>query len=462
MRIKKKYIGYWYFHNDKDPVAGSLIVGNDITLSLVDLNKKYYIQPDVPFLTGIVQDNNNDVYFFILNNLIYTGSTINSQGLQTYKFQVDYIIYSTNRLLLEVPNHSLFTSEISIQSQFLNSWCERLIKEQRYSVTTNMVDYHYINPSPILITELDYCNIFVAVNYSTRTPRYDGFFNKLESFFIIKYFQPIEVKDCFGLIKQIEHFITLLASIPFSNDILTFKIEEIDCVCIQNIKIRHYNFSQTPNDYKSTSSVVDVLDSQVFMHWIKFYEEESNALTLFFNTIYNEELSDELRIICYSSVLEELTKRFFSSNKILPLTKRRKRLEHIVSILKSDNHLNEANDLKTGYLDKDETFEVRLLNLLQKYHDVWDLINTEEFATKSVLTRNFLVHRQIQDKMANYIYQQGEYNKLARILRYIISATLLKEIGYCTDEVKRILTLLSSVWTYDDYIKVHPIQNTKT
>ena len=138
MRIKKKYIGYWYFHNDKDPVAGSLIVGNDITLLLVDLNKKYYIQPDVPFLTGIVQDNNNDVYFFILNNLIYTGSTINSQGLQTYKFQVDYIIYSTNRLLLEVPNHSLFTSEISIQSQFLNSWCERLIKEQRYSVTTNM------------------------------------------------------------------------------------------------------------------------------------------------------------------------------------------------------------------------------------------------------------------------------------------------------------------------------------
>ena len=183
---------------------------------------------------------------------------------------------------------------------------------------------------------------------------------------------------------------------------------------------------------------------------------------MFFNTIYNEELSDELRIICYSSVLEELTKRFFSSNRILPLTKRRKRLEHIVSILKSDNHLNEANDLKTGYLDKDETFEVRLLNLLQKYHDVWDLINTEEFATKSVLTRNFLVHRQIQDKMANYIYQQGEYNKLARILRYIISATLLKEIGYSTDEVKRILTLLSSVWTYDDYIKVHPIQNTKT
>lgn len=457
MRIEKKYFGYWDFHNDNKSVAGSLIVGDDITLSLVDLNKKYYIQQDMQFLKGIVHDDENDVHFLILNNLNYTGSVFNSQGIQTYQFQVEYIIYSTNSSLLEIPDRSLLINEISIQSPFFCSWCERLIKEQRYSVNSNTVDYHYLSPSPTLLSELEYCNIYIVIHNSMRSPNYSGFFNKLASCINIKYSQLTEVKDCFGLIKKIEQFITLLTTMPFVNSTLTFKIEEIYCVCIQNIKIRHYNYSQMPNDYKSTSSVIDILDSHLIKHWIDFYDEEHSALSLFFNTIYNEELSDELRIICYSSVLEELTKRYFTNNKSLPSTKRRRRLEHIVSLLKSENHLNEANELKTGYLDKDETFEVRLLNLLHKFHDVWDLIDIEEFATKSVLTRNYLVHRQIPSKMANYLYQVGEYNKVARILRYVISATLLKEMNYSTDEVKRILAILSSVWTYEDYIKVHPV-----
>ena len=206
-----------------------------------------------------------------------------------------------------------------------------------------------------------------------------------------------------------------------------------------------------------TSNIQDIANNHIIEHWCDFYNEEEQALNLYFDTIYNEELTDELRIICYSSVLEELTKRYYSTTLPTPETRKRKMLQSIIDILKKDNHLKEANNLKTCYLDRDDTFEARLLSILRKHQDIWELLNIEDFAKKAVVTRNFLVHRQIPENMASFLYAPQEYEKLARTLRFIIAATLLKELTIDTKDITRILSILiGGIWTYEDYVKAHP------
>ena len=170
----------------------------------------------------------------------------------------------------------------------------------------------------------------------------------------------------------------------------------------------HYNYRQmSDNGTMFTSNIHDIVDSNIIRHWYDFYDQEQQALNLFFDTIYNEELTDELRIICYSSVLEELTKRYYTPNYPPRETRKRKMLQSIFDILKVDGHLQEANNLKTSCLDKDDTFEMRLFALLKRYQDVWEMLDVEEFSSKAVLTRNFLVHRQIDDNLKSYLYFLG-------------------------------------------------------
>ena len=207
-----------------------------------------------------------------------------------------------------------------------------------------------------------------------------------------------------------------------------------------------------------TSSIKDMIDGNIIKCWMNLYAQESHALDLFFDSIYNEELSDEIQIICYSSVLEDLTKRYHTTTCLTTYeTRKRKFLKSIVDILANDNHKDEANRLKTGYLDKDDTFETRLLTLLHKHQDVWDLLNVVEFAEKAVVTRNFLVHRQVSEKQKPYLYKPQEYEWLARTLRFIISGILLKELGVSTEDITRILCIIKgSIWTFEDYKKVYP------
>ena len=74
-----------------------------------------------------------------------------------------------------------------------------------------------------------------------------------------------------------------------------------------------------------------------------------------------------------------------------------------------------------------------------------------------IFTVSFFGHRQIDDNLKSYLYVPQEYEKLARTLRYIISVTLLKELGVCTEDITRILCIMiGGIWTYEDYVRLHP------
>ena len=42
MRTEKKYTGYWNFNSETPTIAGTLIVGNDIVIEIVEFNDKSY------------------------------------------------------------------------------------------------------------------------------------------------------------------------------------------------------------------------------------------------------------------------------------------------------------------------------------------------------------------------------------------------------------------------------------
>ena len=458
MRKEKVYTGYWNFHCDTPSVAGTLTVGSGITLDIADLDKRFYDERTIDCLRGVAIDDNNDTYFFFLFSLTKIASVNNCPGLKTYSFSVSYIVLSSQSLLHELSDKILRVNRIVINNPYLNWWCRSLIKEQSYDISKDEVDYHYIHPDPILISQLDNCKIYAFISSFTGTPRHEGFQNKLESHFEIAFVDLVDLNETFSVVHKIERLLSLLMCTPVVNDSLSFTIDTIRCVCVQNITVNHYNYRQmTDNEAMFTSNIHDIVGSNIVRHWYDFYDEEREALNLLFDTIYNEELTDELRIICYSSVLEELTKRYYTPNHYPRETRKRKMLQNIIDILKVDGHLQEANDLKTSYLDKDDTFETRLFALLKKYQDAWEMLDVEDFSKKAVLTRNFLVHRQIDDNLKSYLYVPQEYEKLARTLRFVISVTLLKELGICTKDITRILcVMIGGIWTYDDYARVHP------
>lgn len=458
MRKEKAYTGYWNFHCDTPSVAGTLTMGSGITLNIADLDKKFYDERTIDSLRGVAIDDNNDTYFFFLYNLTKIASVDSIPGLKTYSFSVSYIVLSSQSLLHELSDNILRVNRIIINNPYLNWWCRSLIKEQSYEISKDEVDYHYIHPDSILISQLDNCRIYAFISRSTGTPRHEGFHNKLESHFEIAFDDSLELKETFSVVHKIERLLSLMMCTPVVNDSVSFTIDKTRCICVQNIMVNHYNYRQMPdNEAMFTSNINDIADNNIIRHWYDFYDEEQQALNLFFDTIYNEELTDELRIICYSSVLEELTKRYYTPNHPSRETRKRKMLQNIIYKLKADGHLQEANNLKTSYLDKDDTFETRLFALLKKYQDVWEMLDVEVFSTKAVLTRNFLVHRKIDDNLKSFLYVPQEYEKLARTLRYIVSVTLLKELGICTKDITRILcVMIGGIWTFDEYARVHP------
>lgn len=456
MRLYKTYIGYWNFHSETNSVAGSIIVGNDLLLKLIDYNKTFHEQAHIDYMTGVAQDESNNVYNFILWDLHRKSYTMTTQGMQEYEYQVSYLAFSDHSdILSAIGNKTQISCDISLKYTYLNWWCRSLLEEHNYKITSGNIDYHYTQPKPVLLSELESCNILAAIYSSTQTPQSNGFSNKLVFHIIIKQHQPIELNNCFQLIRQLEHLICLLVTIPVANECINFKIGQANCICVQNIKLRHYNYDQVPDDHMTTSTIKDLLNGSKVKLWFDFYNKENFALGLFFDTIYNEELSDELRIICYSSVLEELTKRYYTRQQQPINTKKKRKLAEIIEVLKSGGHKDKANYLKTQYLDKDDNFETRLLCLLHKYKDVWEMLNIDEFAKKVVLTRNFLVHRQIDDKLEPYLYTKNEYSKIARTLRYVISATLLKELEFCNKDIERLLCIFG-MWSLDDYVRIHP------
>lgn len=456
MRTEKRYTGYWYLQNDSMSMAGNLIVGKGITLTLVDHSKKQYSNPAIEIIKGIAQDEKRETFHFILYKLELLNSWESSQNLQTYEFSASYLILSTQSQLLTIAQTDLETEDICINSNYLNSWCRWPNKEHNYRINENKVDYYYFHPSPTLLSEMDNCNIYASVSGSIHLDQHRGFFNKLESHIDIKFFETIKLCDSFYTISKIEYLLSLFMDIPVVNDSLSFKSKDINCICIQNIQQKHYNFRQlTDSEASFTSTSLDIMKNGLLNHWFEFYDLESDALNLFFNTIYNKELTDEIRIICFSAVLEDLSKRYFVSGQFKQETKRTRMLQTIINILKKDSHPQEANYLKTTYLDRDESFKNRLLSLLNRYQDVWEPLEIEPFANKVVNTRNFLVHRQCADNQKQKICPIEDYKKLADTLRYIISGILLKELGISSEDIIRILVFIQ-VWTTDDFIRIHP------
>ena len=442
MRTEKKYTGYWNFNSETPTIAGTLTVGNDITIEIVEFNdKSYYTHLSIDGLKGVALDENNETFFFELYDLNFLQSHTSNMGVQSYTFSVSYLVFSKSIFFQRRNDKTLSVSEISICNPYLNGWCCSRTDIHNYEVIGKRIDYHFEQPSSFVLSELDDCKVSVFISNSAQLRPEKYFHNILQPFVNIIFNEPTELKDSFPIIRKIENLLSLFMNSPFVNENIQFNIGKIRCVCIQNIKIQHINYSSSfDGDARALSDIHDVMDNNIVRHWFELYKEEPHALSLFFNTINNEELADELLIICYASVLEELTKRYYAKEYSTTLTRKKKLLLHIIDILKNDHHLKEANDLKTSYLDKGDYFEFRLLNLLQMHQDLWELIEIEEFAKKAALTRNFLVHRQIPENQEPYLFQPKEYQKVAVTLRYIISATLLRELGFlCKDDIIRIL-----------------------
>ena len=442
MRTEKKFTGYWNFNSDTPTIAGTLFVGNDITIEIVEFNdKSYYTHLTIDGLKGVALDEKNETFFFELYDLSFLQSHISNMGVQSYTFSVSYLVFSKSISFQNRNDRILSVSEISICNPYLNGWSCSKFDIHDYESTGKRIDYHFEQPSSFVLSELDDCWVSVFISNSAKLIPEKYFYNILQPFVNIKFNEPTELKDSFPIISKIENLLSLFMDTPFVNECLYFNLGNVRCVCIQNIKIKHFNFRPIPDENARFTSVIqDVMDNNVVRHWIDLYKEEPHALSLFFNTIYNEELSDELQIICYASVLEELTKRYYSSDELIPQTRKNKLILHIIDILKNDQHLKEANDLKTGYIDKGDYFGVRLLNLLQMHQDIWEQIEIEEFAKKAALTRNFLVHRQISENQEPYLFQPNEYHKVAKTLRYIIAGTLLRELGFLwKDDIIRVL-----------------------
>lgn len=417
MRKVKVYKGYWNFHSDTPSVAGTLNVGIDITLDLTDLNKKYYKQDTVDCLRGVAIDDDNETYSFYLYGLTKVSSLWSSQGIQTYQFSVSYLVFSPQPFLHECNGNVLKTNQIVINCPYLNWWCRALVKEQKYDVDQNKITYNYTYQEPILISKLDNCDIYAFIASKWGTPQHEGFHNKLESHIKIVFGDSLELKLTFLLVQKIERLLSLFMSTPVVSDSISFSSDEIDFTCIHNITARHYHYRQKSDDEAVfTSRINDVADNQVIRHWCDFYDGEQHALSLFFDTIYNEELSDELMIVCYSSVLEELTKRYYVQGQPKRETKVRKRLLEIIDSLRKSGNKDGANYLKTKFLDKDDTFESRLLALLKKHQDVWEMLDVEDFASRAVITRIFLYIAKLMKIWNDFYMHQKNMKNLPALL----------------------------------------------
>lgn len=393
-------------------------------------------------IIGKAYNNKKDEFHFQLMDLSISR-------VQCYGSDFFELIFNIGQVLIS-ENDSIDLCSIDcciIRTELLDKWVWKYIKDG-YSHNSTML----INGSQILeykqkTTYKCYENrdYKTSLYFGTKTehPSVNGFHMINRCFLNIHFTNKTNIVEVYDISNCIICLLSLLLNVPVKPQYVKYRTSNNQFIFLQS----RSNSSLKEDDTKLVfTNLTDFTNEEIvsiFDNWINLYKKYSDALVLFFDTKRNTDLSFDVRIKNYISVIDGITECAVTDGSSNDTRKK----QELQSLLGRCNELtpDEKNKIKMWVLrEKGTELRPRFRNLIfevesllpSEYIEKTYSVNSNEFVDKVLNTRNYLTHP--KDSVENEIIYLNEYYKYVFGLHKILSVYLMNKIGVPEHLIKRI------------------------
>lgn len=264
----------------------------------------------------------------------------------------------------------------------------------------------------------------------------------------ISFEQERPLDECFSFLYHIQNFLCLAMGVPAYPLEIVGRTETKEKVqicryigkwAIEAKSVHRINMLFTLTD------VQEQLESHL-CNWIEKAELLKPVYDLFFGTLYNPYLYVQSRFLNLIQAIEAYHRRRYVG-KYQPDEDYRKGLyQKLVAAIPSEVDNDFRQSLKDGKLYYANEYSLRkrlleLINMLTSDIRIWFLAYKnlkEDFVKKVCDTRNYLTHYD-PESPPKAVLQSSELHKLSQQLQIILQLCLLKEMGFDSEVIGRLL-----------------------
>lgn len=441
LNSKAEYIGLWYIDEYPDCILyGTLYIEKEsIYIDLYFQNIKEIIPEELKELHGnacyIDKQNGREKQTFLsLKDLsLKSCNLFIGSGLKHYKYEVKEVYFSDNNI-----NYELI-KEVCLRIPILDEWMYGIMDNtfNNIEACSNPKEITSLNPLPHYnLYESSDLDILI---YFNPTSYYGSISHiiKQKTFISCKFKNERTFEDVKDEINKYLYLLYLLLNREFYIEYTIFTTTTGSFTHKTNPKFSYLHFyenSQTGPHSRFSDFTLSEIQS-IFNKWDILYNEQTDAINLYYETICNTYLPPSSKIRNYISFIDSVTKSIQGDIlQINPNTKRAKSAQKILEKTKEILNEDEQNRLKILLLRINPMeLKSRFTKLISNIKDLLPNDITKEFIQKVVDTRNEITHHNTKE---TFIFNKSEYDEVAYKLTQIIRAYLLNKLNINKDLIK--------------------------
>jgi len=302
-------------------------------------------------------------------------------------------------------------------------------------------------------------------SFSRSYQNSEEYFIKAEPIIRLEFKEEVPFENyLYEKIFQIRNFLTLAIGNPLNINYLVGENESNTNFLQNNQKIYepiyimfHYDYDFTNNispvliDKYQNFKYSDIIDNFSFYlkNWFEKDEILSRIIDLFFGTIYNKNLSLEIKFLSLIIVLEGYH-RIIYGNETLPPEEHEKRINRILSSVSKEDYdwlkkeLEYSNEPSLRQRLKNILYDDELSDAFSKF-----IKDKDKFINEIVNLRNYFVH--YNKNLKEPFFSKTNLYKICNILRKIFEICLLKEIGFKKEKIEELINRKNIKYLEIDY-----------
>lgn len=444
-QYKKSYAGLW--NNPNKPgsqMSGTLFLDDQsmrIELYCQEETNDDSIQP--PMLMGVTfsadNDSKKESFKIMIERLHFLQNNRFGNGVMLHIYDVGIAYFYENKLDFDNISGTRLCADI------LNKWASDWLRSS-YNLEMEEklpLDQHVVwfrQNSPYTLHKDEQIKVFLYSGYS-HYYRPDNQGIKQVAFFDIKFNSPKHFHEALAIQTKYQYLLYLLLNRTFPPRYNMFRTSSGNFSYKVSEKYAYRYFETAAADFNPLTQLADFTKEQIqsiFTEWGKLYERYAYAISLYFDTVTNIYVSPASQVKNYISVIDAFTASMNGEAcEINKNTKKSRKVNQIIEKIEGVITKEEKNYLKTQLLwQKEREIKSRFKSLIKELdHLLPDEIN-DEFVEKIINTRNNITHPKDNE---DYAYSELEYEECSYLLKKIVRAKMLTEIGVEGKIAKKIL-----------------------
>lgn len=422
------YRGNIYFEDDnfEKKIDATLSIEND--QYIIEIQSEKFQSKN----HKIIQGEFIDLGFVTFIECYHTGSTSSLVNLQ--RFNVSHIITSVKLNSYE----NLIATSFHVKMDSLKNWMRK--SNLKGSVIFGE-KIEYIRPKNILLYEND--DYLININWCLNESRQSN-----DTLIINEYCEleiqtknvPISIFVFYNLYKKIKLFLAFIGVFSSKSDVFYFKEERII-----------FENQEEPLTMKFFTNKFETKNNGLLTHERINYENIENDINEILNNwLNNIEIQDSIILVMEKYTFIKLSvetyflnvcfaiETFHRKNRFNEIFNKRiftKIKRGVRSKLETDDEIKLFND-KLIYANE-PTFKDRLLSLETEFKSIIsNNINVQDYITKIVQQRNYLVHRDSNKE----IFSSLELYYASVYLETLTKYCIMSEIGFKEEDLKKLFS----------------------